>query len=95
MRLLRGQICSVTNIVMKKKVSCYRQTDAVQHLLQGFGFGFGSAGVTAAVFPPGWGALVRQEVDVDEFKGAHLVVELPRPRPHGGLLDDVNDVTFL
>lgn len=68
--------------------------DAVQHLLQTFGFEIGSADL-AATFPPRWGALVRQEVDVDELKGAHLVIKLPCPCPHRGLLNDVDDVTFL
>lgn len=45
--------------------------------------------------PPGWGALIRQQVDIDELKGADFVVQLPSPRPHRGLLDDVDNVTFL
>lgn len=72
----------------------YSETDGVQHLLQGFGFGFGSA-APVAVSPPGRGALVRQQVDVDELKGAHFVVELPCPGPCRWLLNDVDDVSFL
>lgn len=73
----------------------YSKADAVQHLFQGFGFGFGSVGLAVAVSPPGRGALVRQQVDVDELKGAHFVVELPSPGPHRRLLNDVDDVSFL
>lgn len=71
------------------------KTDAVQHLLQGFGFGFVSAGLAVTVSPPDGGALIRQQVDVDELEGAHFVVELPGPGPHRGLLNDVDEVTFL
>lgn len=74
---------------------CYRQADSVQHLLQGFGFEFGFVVLAVAASPPGRGALVRQEVDIDELKGAHFVVELPCPGPNRGLLDDVDDVSFL
>lgn len=73
----------------------HHQADAVQDFLQGFGFGFGSVGFSAAAFPPGRGAFVGQEVHINELKGAHLVVELPGPGAHGGLLDDVDDVPFL
>ena len=58
--------CSVTNSVIR--VLSYMKPDAVQHLLQGFGFGFSSGGLAVAVSPPGRGALVRQQVDVDELK---------------------------
>ncbi len=73
----------------------YTQADAVQHLLQGFGFGFVLAVVVAAASPPDRWALFRQQVDVNELKGAHFVVELPCPGPNRGLLNDVDDVTFL
>lgn len=73
----------------------YTEADAVQHLLQGFGFGLGSVGPAFAVSTPGRGAVFRQQVDVDELKGAHLVVELPCPGPDGRLLDDVDDISFL
>ena len=74
----------------------YTEADAVQHLLQGFfGIGLCSVGFAFAVSAPGRGALFRQQVDVDEFKGAHLVVELPCPGPDGRLLNDVDEVSFL
>jgi len=70
----------------------HSEADAVQDLLQGFGFGFGSAVLAVAASPPDRRALIGQQVDVDELKGAHFVVELPRPGPHRRLLNDVDDV---
>lgn len=75
--------------------STYRQADAVQDFLQGFGLGFGPAAFAVAAFPPGWRRLIRQKVDVDELEGSHFVVELSCPGSHGGLVDDVDNVTFL
>lgn len=72
----------------------YSQPHAVQHYLQGFGFGLSAAGFAAAASPDR-GALIRQKVHVDEFKGADLVVKLPCPGPYRGLLNDEDDVTFL
>lgn len=73
----------------------YVQADAVQDLLQRFGFGFSLAGLAAAFSPPGWWAFLRQQVDVDELEGTHFVIELSCPGPHRGLLNDVDDVSFL
>lgn len=82
---------------MKDHQRCcfYHQANAVKHLLQGLGFGFVLFTLAVSTPPPGRGALIRQEVDVDEFKGAHFVVELPSPSPNRRLLDDVDDVSFL
>lgn len=90
--------CEIRQRRPVQKVRCslpHRQADAVQHFFQGFGFGFASVGRVFAAFPPGRGALIGQEVHVNELKWAHLVVELPRPGAHRGLLDDVDDVSFL
>lgn len=73
----------------------YIKADAVQHLFQGFGFGFGSTALVSVLFPPGWRAVFRQQVDVDELKGAHFVVELPCPDSNRRLLNDVDGVSFL
>lgn len=71
------------------------KTDAVQHFLQGFGFGFALVVLAVLAFLPHRGALFGQYVDVDELEGAHFVVELPRPGSDRRLLDDIDDVSFL
>lgn len=73
----------------------YIKANAVQHLLQGFGFGFGPLGLVAVAFPPGRRAVFRQKVDVDELKGAQFVVKLPCPGSNRRLLNDVDEVSFL
>lgn len=73
----------------------HRQAYAVQDLLQGFGLGFGSTVLAVAAPPPGCGAFIWEDADVDELEGAHLVVELPSPGAHWRLVDDVDDVSFL
>ena len=45
--------------------------------------------------PPDRRAVLRQDVEVDELKGPHLGVQFPRSDSHGGLLDDLDYVTFL
>lgn len=79
----------------KHQSGSYIEADAVQHLLQGFGFGLGAVDFAVAVSLPGRGAFLRQQVNIDELKGAHFVVQLPRPGPHRGLLNDMDDVSFL
>lgn len=71
------------------------KADAVQDFLQGFGPGFPSLLLAVSGFPSLWGAVFRKDVDVDELKGAHFVVELPSPGSNRRLLDDVNDVSLL
>ena len=73
----------------------HRQPDAVQDFLQGFGLGFGLLALAATALRPGWGALIGEQIDVDELEGAHLVVEFPCPGAHWRLVDDVDDVAFL
>lgn len=73
----------------------YMKADAVQNFLQGFWFGFPSLLLAVSGFPPLWGAVFRKNVDVDELKGAHFVVELPSPGSNRRLLDDIDDVSLL
>lgn len=73
----------------------YRQADALQDFLQGFGLGFGMLALAVASFPSGWGGLIRKEVDIDELEGTHFIVELSCPGSHRRFVDDVDNVTFL
>lgn len=79
----------------KHQGGSYIEANAVQHLLQGFGFGLRAVGPVVAVPLPGRGAFLRQQVYIDELKRAHFVVQFPCPGPHRGLLNDMDDVSFL
>lgn len=68
----------------------HHQSNAVQNLFQGLGFG-----LPAATLPPGWRTFIWEEVDVDELEGTHFIVKFSCPRPHGRLFNDVDDVSLL
>lgn len=76
-------------------VQCvYLEVDAFQQLFYRGGFG------RSALPLPSDGSLgllllLTQHVHIDEFKGAHLVIEQAHPRPHGRLTDDVDHIPFL
>ena len=77
------------------RVYTYTEADPVKDVLQKLVFGPGLACPALGSLPRHRYALVRQDVDVDELKGTHFGVQLPSPDAHGGLLDDLDDVTFL
>lgn len=77
------------------RIRSYVKANAVQDFLQGFGSGFPSLFLAVSGFPPLWGAIIREYVNVDELKGAHFVVELPSPGSNRRLLDDIDDVSLL
>lgn len=70
------------------------QVDPIKEILHGFGLG------QSAFPPPPGGALglllfLVQDIHVDEFECAHLVVQQAHPGAHGRFADYINEVSFL